>query len=653
MEQEFTIVVKVTKLFDISPTQSEITALFQGRKRRVEFFGQVLKAIDPSLAVEIALDIADETVDEVLIRFDIDEKTKDIEQAESELESVITKFDKLPVGGYGYVDLDIKAQKLISSYINLPREKFISKSDDKNTREIVDQVQKWKASDKRPESCWVPIFTDWTPEERFAWASKTIQTERKRYGEIERPIAKGDFTIDSRGSITIKEVSHDRPEELKSENLADLKFRYSPGREYGPDGPNLYFVYHPFHFFPDYQIWMVDDGKFSLYYINERECLLDAFREGVLKAAGGLALGLIQAVLVPTALITAFSLPSIPALLSSVQRAGHTIIGWFLASPIKATAISGQVVTLVLAGDNVPPVLPTDEIVYVSSVTLKGGSVMFKRIIAGVIRADGKILKMAIKEVLIIGKAEAEQFAYAGKAFVFQISKAAKDVALYIPKLSLEAISHFNRIRGGKSLMRRLIKIGEPNLIEATNRFYRNEGFHRVLSEALSNSKEKRDGARFIIRFVLEEFKEDHHALPWLSFENYEPLGRVSRAVVKRGVRRYELVGGIKRFIDLRALEKIYEFKSVEKISGKIVLGDNEMGQLTRDLIKNLGGGKSAYERLKNIRYVFNKEKISLSEKEIFDKLWHYIETKSKFSTYPKSELEAMKEALKDLIMIR
>jgi hypothetical protein len=73
---------------------------------------------------------------------------------------------------------------------------------------------------------------------------------------------------------------------------------------------------------------------------------------------------------------------------------------------------------------------------------------------------------------------------------------------------------------------------------------------------------------------------------------------------VKRS-RRYELVGGKKRFIDRRAIQKIYEFKNAERVSGKIVLGEDEEGQPVRDLWKLVDSGNPL--RTNNFRYAFDK----------------------------------------------
>jgi hypothetical protein len=662
MEEQDYIEVAVTKLYEIGEGQSEITALFYGTKRKIDFLAMILKAIDTNLSIELALEISNEIVDEVFILPAIEQENRTIAQANSQLDRVINRFNQVKIGEFEYVRIYTSAQKIINSYINIPRERLRAKSDDKVVQAIAKHIRNWRPPQGQPEICWVPLFENWTPEQRLTWASEIIARERTKFEEIIQPLGARDFTINKSHDglkIKVKEKQDNLLEQPDSSPL-DFQIRYSPGKEYGP---NLYFVYHPFTHFPDYQVWMVANEEFSLYYLNERSCLLEAFRVGVLKALGGVILGWIVASLYPLALFTITGLLTLPPVLASIQSAGHTIVGWVLTKPLEATAVTGQVLSLILVGEHVPPVLPTDEILFVGSITTKKGARLFKRFIASILESKGTILKIVVKEVVIISEKEARQFSQAGRSLVFQVTSSLIAQHFSTPVLSTEAINWLNSLpkKTGLRLMKKLIRSGNKTLITAANTFYNNKGFDRVLSEALSNSKLKREGAEFAVRIALEEFeiglkqfKNTEQLLKWgISFENYEPLGRVSRRVIRAGVPSYELAGGIKRWLDMRLFEKIYEFKNVQEVSGKIVLGDNEMGQLVKDMIKFLGRGESKYERLKNLRYVFNKAKIGLDEKEIFERLWMYVETKSVLKSYPKSELEAMKQALKDLVISR
>ncbi len=158
------------------------------------------------------------------------------------------------------------------------------------------------------------------------------------------------------------------------------------------------------------------------------------------------------------------------------------------------------------------------------------------------------------------------------------------------------------------------------NLVEAINRFHACQGFEKVAglwlrgargSSQLAKNMEK--GASFVMRYCLANLSD---LPPWaIVFET-----RVARL--------------FRRFTDVLIPGLKLECKSVAGYSPKIAK------QLARDVITNLGRD---LERLKGIRFVFDKDALQVSKQQLLSDLKRALREMKEFSGHPRvQEIEGL-----------
>ena len=436
-----------------------------------------------------------------------------------------------------------------------------------------------KEPPEKPTDCWFPILTKYTAKERRTWALARI-----------------------------------------AEAVKAGRSRYEPGKAYG----NLLFVCHPYAGFLDDQIWMTGDDR--LYWINERDCMIEAFRQGVMAAAPMVTLAW---VVVGMTTVIAAGLVAAPALI----EAGYGLFSWTLANPVTATQIGlvGAEITLSIAtGTDLPPITPADEIGFaVATVGKKGvraGQKILIEVLEGAEPGATRSIKGIVREVEFLDEAALSAWKN-GKTVVHivapQVEKAAtKAIPKAAPGLGRLLPESLNWLakKGLLDKAKASLSHAGDDIIMAVNRFHDVTGFDLVLKAYLEGGP-KQEGARFVMRFAAAHFSEK--------------VGKI--AMVFEMPSMPKIGGEAARFVDLFAEGIRYEFKSVKDISAALVKGRTaaEFGQLQKDIIFALGGDLS---RLASLRWVFDSKKMlaeGWARADVVKRLGDLLSETELFKGYP------------------
>lgn len=480
------------------------------------------------------------------------------------------------------------------------------------------------APPENPNECWKPLLRDTTPEQRFDFAEKRIAEARK-----------ADLVRRSEGELSLN--------------------RYQPGRAYG----HLFFVYHPYSGFPDDQIWMTPDGR--LYWFNERECNIEAFRQGVVSAGPMVAVAWGMVICAFAFAATAALGPSVVSKINDLvrsvpilTRAGYQLvvgavlnpaqaamdlIGWYLynAAAINQLAYVGAELVFSIQQDAILPDIG-EGIVFivprVSNRTIRSGRklvVEVEEIIEGATKIRGRV-----KQVEIVDRRTAE--ALFDKVILIKRGESAKKALVQAERpLSPLAINALGN-KMNKAQIEAIMHSGDDLLIGAANRFYAADGIETVLKEARSTSQNKRDGARFILKYCMEELAEK------------DPLTMIFEMKID--------AAGVIRKVDLKIGNLRYEFKSREDIPAYLItgrLGKEKFGELQRDLIQTLGADPiSAFERVRNLRWIFDSEKLpkGLTVEKVGERLGALLEKKGLFKGWPESVMQELKTYFEKEIVV-
>lgn len=477
------------------------------------------------------------------------------------------------------------------------------------------------APSKRDTPCRIPYLENLTPDERFAWATKTILRERKTAGEREE-----------KGLLRLN--------------------RYEPGRVYG----NVIFVYHPFNIpdaglgFPDVQVWM--DGQDNLYWLDERDCRLEAFRKGVVAAGGSVFMAWVV-----TAFSTAVMLAG-PYLASALPRAGYALWNWLLGDPINSGAVLWSGAELVLSvafGADFGPVSPYDQLEFVASRPTRrqvrriaGGAVKYLARVTDVVVESGAVRKIKAKVVAadaIDGATVQAFWQRAGKPIVRVLAKSVPDTTIAKKVISDTAVAPDLLVRLRELLLRSYRRMGrqrnaavqrimdavqtstDPVLIGFLNQFIDGSNVERVVKQYMAGGND-RVGAEYLMRFARAQY----------------PDGLSGRAFA------FELTVGPKgaqRRIDLWVEGICYELKSDRPRASfgrprvAVRPGGRRMpvlAELQKDLIHVLGANaETALDNLKKVRWVFNPAKTGgLTEAQIEEKLLGWVRESGLFRDYPR-----------------
>jgi hypothetical protein len=158
-------------------------------------------------------------------------------------------------------------------------------------------------------------------------------------------------------------------------------------------------------------------------------------------------------------------------------------------------------------------------------------------------------------------------------------------------------------------LLRKLAATRHPELISAANRFFGVNGFELTLEAALSTKRARRQGARFVIRFMLTRLPENLHPQEIiLEFRSS--------------------IGEIIRYVDLTVRGHKVELKSIQQITRELVAGGpGKWGQVEKDIVLLLDSGKDPFKRLRRLRWVFDSERLiePLDEEAIARRLHQWL----------------------------
>ena len=589
-----------------------------------------------------ALKIANFIVDDTTIVSSDEERN-----FSADLDKAYKKIDSVSEGEIYVLDIYPSFLKLVSEYAIIS--KYLQNSCFGNYAPV-------KLPKESLETCWKPIIVEkqgYFFEDRLAWA----QAQIKR----------------------VREINNKR----KKYKLPPLDSRYESGRIYG----NLMFICHPYMGFLDDQIWMTSNG--NIYWVNERSCLLDSFRQGIISAAA-MVLGAYIAI---TIFVAAYALISLgvaapPVILAIKDKlfalvAGKTLselgLGvwcWVLSKPIEVAQIVGIGVELLIAlqGTDAPPISPFDQLEFLVVVGATKGGKVFQRVAAEVIDVSvetastlskSKTTKeiKCITEEIVSATAEQINAFKQGKAIVNKtkvqssqnLSSSDLDVKL-ANKLASWLEKHEDKYRFKSKLLSPNFLKENPDLAEAIKRFAIDDnGFERVLSEAICGSENKEQGARFVISFALEKFssKDVQKGLVFEMKQNFF---------------------GSLRYVDIYFQGTKYEIKSVKRISTEITKNKTTKadilspGELIKDLIKSLGTSEDEMlENTKKVKWVFDSNKITIRTKKkyiegkeiketlkqaIANRLKKHLAKNKLFKSWPQSKLKEIQDSIDQIIVI-
>jgi len=606
------------KFFRIKKTESMSLSEEEGRR---EFLATVIRKTLPNISPEEAFHLA-------YIILDIPMHSED---EQFTIEEIVKGFDEAETNATLGVYIYPRFLRTLQQWTTVPVELLQACC----RREDIPI-----SAPPRQDVLWKPLLPDpdYTAEYRFAWAEKQVAEARQT-----------DLVRRAKGQPSLN--------------------RYEPGVAYG----NLYFICHPYAGFPDHQIWMTPDGR--LYLINERECLIEAFRQGVVSAAPMvlLAWGAIAVTaVVGTALIAGPALVKAPA---ALRAAGYSINVWRLANPVEAASLlygGAEIAFSVVTGEEIPPVGPADEIAFMAvrgtkQVVKAGRRFLLQLIDEPVAKGAGKwLLRGKVVGAEIVDRLTTmEAFdlirnkwlvahihpTRAVSAAKTALAKALPGLSSYNVRKLFENISRLSKRRGQRTanaVLKRLMSSTDETVLGATGRFGAISGYERVLLEALSGSQTKQQGARFVMKYALAGLPEDA-ASKAMVFE----LRSVWR--VTRDGRR--VLDKTARFVDIWLEGYRYELKSVKRITSRLVRGKRgEFGQLQRDLIRVLGvNEKEAFANLKKVKWVFDSRRLpkkyfshpaKSAEEIIRGELMGWLKTSPPFSWWKKQTLDKLEKAL-------
>ncbi len=583
--------------FEIEVTKTVAMSL-SATAGRVEFLALVLLAIQPD---EVSRDGA-----LMLARAIVDEQSVGIKPLGSSLEQLIQRFDAAGPGTKLKFQVYPSFLAAVGEWIHVPQRVLCG---------CKLGVLPPQPQTKTPEPPWREIMADRPIDERVTWAEQMA-------------------------------LRAQRASENRRRSGAETTDRYEPGRAYG----NLLFICHPYPGFPDHQLWLTPDAR--VYLVDERASLLEAFRSAVVKAGPMVTLSWC---IVLASAAAAGGTVLVPALVD----AGYSITAWALTSPVESWPVlwAGVEVTLnVAAGVDFPPVTPFDEIAFVAIRTTRTAIRAGRRVLMRVQPGKGRAIKAVVHDVRVVDANTSRESFVRGRWTAVRISKSAEAAkvqgkvgtttpaagarAATLTAAAIEALG-----RKSPTLLRRVQSSGDALLITAANRFAKVGGSERVLSEALSTNERKRDGARYVLRFAISQFSDEYVLKKAMSLEMRKYLTWTSRRTGRLTTKTY-------RFVDIWTGEFKYEMKSIEELTAYVVAGKkHKFGQLQWDLFASLGSGSTtALDRVKQLRWVFDGDKISMTEEEIAKRLGEYLADSPLFSGYPL--LKQLKEALKGIVMV-
>ena len=557
------------------------------KEGQIEFLSIVIRHIQPEVSSEGAFEIARYILEDVGVMSGDNKNGKGVDY--KALEEFLSRFERSEAGTIFNFAVFPSFLNILSPWIHIPSS-FL--------RTCISDERLPQEPETKSHECWGYILPDLTPEERVTWAENQIFNVQKNQ---------------------LKRLRNKMP---------PIEYRYEGGKYYG----NMIFVFHPFPVSPEYQIWMTPN--YDLYWIDERACKLESFRQAVLKSA--------EFAEIVLAVVT-FTAASAGAIFAgpALYNAGYKVYSWALADPINAGPLlwAGVEVVLSLAGVDVPPVNQFDELAFVAVRGTKEAVKSGRRVILEIIEVstDGKQMKGIIKDVQIIEGSVAKRWFKGNSWFLNRITQAAVEKGLpvaakSVAKLSPLAIQILEQAIPGVTTI--LHNSGDELLIKAGNRFCTIGGFYRVLKEAVSSSPKKRDGARFALEFAMKEFSDEFALTKAMLFEP-----RIGWDETYRFVDIW--TGGLK-----------YEMKSVKKIKALFVKGKKgEFGQFQRDLFRALGTTeREAFDSVKNLRWVFDSRKLGATKKEVVDSFGKWLSTNPPFKGWPR--IEELKKTLDEIIVL-
>jgi hypothetical protein len=612
------------QFFRVKKTEGMGLSQEEGRR---QFLAAVIRKTLPNLGDEEAFHLAYILLD---IRMHSEHKRLSIEE-------IVKRFDEAKTNTTLGVYIFPRFLRTLQQWTSVPLEILRACHRDEDIPILIPS---------RKEELWKSLFPDpdYTAEYRFAWAEKQV-AEARQADLVRRP--KGQLSLN----------------------------RYEPGTAYG----NLYFIRHPYEGFPDHQIWMTPDGR--LFLINERECLIEAFRQGVVSAAPMVALawGMVAVgALVGTTLAAGPALVEAPA---AIKSAGYNISIWYLRNPIEATPLlcaAAEVAFSITTGEETPPVGPADEIAFVAvrgtkQVIKAGRRFLIRMTDEAVAKGAGKwVLRGKVVAGEMVSRQTAEstfdllknEWLVARIHPIGAVSAAETALVKALPGLSsynvrklFENLSRLKKRRGlrtANAVLKRLMGSKDKTVLEATERFGAISGYERVLLEALSASKTKQQGAKFVMEYALAGLPKDA-----ASKAMYFELRSVWR-VAKDGRR---VVDETTRFVDIWLEGYRYELKSVKRITSRLVKGKKgQLGQLQRDLIKVLGvNEKEAFANLKKVKWVFDSRRLpkkyfndptKSAEEIIRGELIGWLKESRPFKWWGKQTLDKLEKALDDFVVV-
>jgi len=458
--------------------------------------------------------------------------------------------------------------------------------------------QRPRAAPQTTQDCWKPVLTagqGFSPKRRYDWACKRIQDARAR------------------------------PSPLGAQLV--------PGETYG----GLWFVDYASPSFSDEQIWMTND--FSLYLLNERDCLLEAFRQAVVSAEEGLLLGL------AIASAEAVVVGALGVGISGLSAAGQTAVRWTLMNPLQATGLAGvgaQLTLDLVGGTEGPPIGPADELLMLVGAEEQAAKTAV-RYIATVTEVEEGLVRAEVTYGRIVMGAEMKELG--GLSSALRLSRASPGKLTSTARLLLTSKHLLD-----ESTVAALEQLDAPTraiAVEGANRFARFDGFGKVLKDLLS-TPQKKQGAVPVLQFVLERISPELAAKSAISFE------MVSGPTVRTGTQEFV---EMERVVDVKIDSIRYEFKNVKEIRASFVTGTKGgFGQLQRDLFRLLGRGEGGIDQIRTrLRWVFVKTKLPEelnTVSAVADELMRLLTKKGLFQGWPASAVERLRAALAEDVVV-